>query len=70
MRHLAQHAGDDPQCRDRAACRGVSEDPADAAAGAAKLWDMVLAGKVTVTVGQEYVTDGTAITVTLQQATP
>lgn len=29
-------------------------DPAEAAAGAAKLWDMVLAGKVNVTVGQEY----------------
>ena len=29
-------------------------DPAEAAAGAAKLWDMVLAGKVAVTVGQEY----------------
>ncbi len=29
-------------------------DPAEAAAGAAKLWDMVLAGKLSVTIGQEY----------------
>jgi len=28
MRHLTQRACDDPQCRDRAACDRVSEDPA------------------------------------------
>ncbi len=26
MRHVAQHAGDDPQCRHRAACRRISKD--------------------------------------------
>jgi len=30
------------------------KDPAEAAAGAAKLWDMVASGKLTVTVGQTY----------------
>ena len=29
-------------------------DPAEAAAGAAKLWDMVGSGKLTITVGQTY----------------